>query len=296
MTLPPLRELIDELERATPDLRGAAGYIPSRLPGLGVMQSSAPTPVEATVYDPCLCLILRGRKRTLAGPVSVDFGAGESLIVSHDLPVVAQVTECPYLALILSLDLGVLRSLDDEMAPAPVPRSSTSALQVGAADAQLIEALRRYVALAHDPAEAGILGPLVLKEIHFRLFRAPHAAMLRDLVQADSVASQIHRAVTAIRRNFRAGVSVPDLARTSGMSESVFYRHFKIISGTTPLQYVKSMRLLEARRLLSTQDYTVTQAAFEVGYASPTQFSREYSREFGVPPRVHAGSGRSRDR
>ena len=109
------------------------------------------------------------------------------------------------------------------------------------------------------------------------------------------MASQIHRAVTAIRRNFRAGVSVPDLARTSGMSESVFYRHFKTISGTTPLQYLKSMRLLEARRLLSTEGYNVTQAALEVGYASPTQFSREYSRQFGVPPRVHAGGDRSRD-
>lgn len=286
-----LGPLIDELERAVPELRDADGYIPSGLPGLGVMRCTSPTPLEATVYDPCLCLILRGRKRTLAGPVSVDFGVGESLLVSHDLPVVAQVTECPYLALILALDISILRSVGDELTPTTSSRTRASVLDVGVTDDGVLEALRRYISLSGDPAEVRILGPLLLKEIHFRLFRAPHAGMLRDLVRADSVASQIHDAVKAIREHFRTGVSVPELARTSGMSESVFYRNFKAISGTTPLQYLKSMRLLEARRLLSTEAYNVTQAALEVGYASPAQFSREYSREFGVPPRVHAKAG-----
>lgn len=283
--------LIEALERAIPELRGGVGYLPSRLPGLGVVRQTSPTPIEATVYEPVLCLILRGRKRTLAGPLSVDFGPGESLIVSHDLPVVSQVTEYPYLALILSLNIGILRSVGDELDAHGVPPSGTPALKVGEADERLVEALGRYVALSRDPAEARVLGPLVLKEIHFRLFHAPHGGMLRDLVRADSVASQIHRAVTAIRKGFRAEVSVPDLARTSGMSESAFYRSFKAICGTTPLQYVKTMRLLEARRLLSTEGHNVTQAALKVGYASPTQFSREYSREFGVPPRVHAKAG-----
>lgn len=280
--------LIEALERAIPGLRGADGYVRSRLPGLGVVRHASPTPLEATVYEPVLCLILRGRKRTLAGTVAVDFGAGESLIVSHDVPVVSQVTDCPYLALILALDLEVLRSVGAEVEALPAAPGSTSALDVGGADEQVMEALLRYVSLSRDPAEARILAPLVLREIHFRLIRAPHGGMLRSLVRADSVASQIHRAVTAIRRDFRAGVSVPELARTSGMSESVFYRHFKATCGTTPLRYLKAMRLLEARRLLSTEGRNVAQAAFEVGYASSTQFSREYCREFGVPPSVHA--------
>lgn len=197
-----------------------------------------------------LCLILRGRKRTLAGAVSVDFGPGESLIVSHDLPVVSQVTECPYLAVVLSLDVGMLRSVVDETEVPPVGRGCASALEVGQTDVRVMEALGRYVAMSRHPAEVRILEPLVLKEIHFRLLHAPHAGTLRDLVRADSAASQIHRAVTAIRKKFRTGVSVPALARTSGMSESAFYRNFQAISGTTPLQYVKAMRLLEAMRLL----------------------------------------------
>ncbi|MEZ5416746.1 MAG: AraC family transcriptional regulator [Vicinamibacterales bacterium] len=284
-------QLTAQIERAVPDLRRATGYVSSRLPGLGVLSQTAPAPLEATVYEPVLCLILRGRKRTIAGPLSVDFGPGESLIVSHDLPVVSQVTACPYLALILSLDIEILRSVGEESGAFPMARSGASALEVGRTDARLCDALGRYVSLSDDPAEARVLGPLVLKEIHFRLFHAPHGGMLRNLLRADSVASQIHRAVKAIREHFRAGVSVPDLARRAGMSESVFYRHFKTITGTTPLQYLKAMRLLEARRLLSMEGYNVTQAAFEVGYASPTQFSREYSREFRVPPRVHARAG-----
>ncbi|MGE0040438.1 MAG: AraC family transcriptional regulator N-terminal domain-containing protein [Vicinamibacterales bacterium] len=285
MTSDPLIELLD---RAIPESRGTVGYVPSRLPGLGVVRQVSSTPIEATVYEPVLCLILRGRKRTFAGAVSVDFGPGESLIVSHDLPVVSQVTECPYLALILSLDIGILRSVGEQIEEHSLQPGGASALAVGAADERLIEALGRYVSLSHDPVEARILGPLVLKEILFRLFNAPHGGMLRNLLHADSTASQIHRAVGVIRRNFRAGVSVPDLARRSGMSESAFYRSFKAITGTTPLRYLKAMRLLEARRLLLTEGYGVTEAALAVGYASPTQFSREYSREFSVPPKVHA--------
>jgi len=111
--------------------------------------------------------------------------------------------------------------------------------------------------------------------------------MLRELLEPDSAASRIHRAVQVIRRDYRSGVSVPELARTSGMSESAFFRRFKDITGNTPLGFLKAMRLLEARRLLAAGDHNVTEAALAVGYASPSQFSREYSRAFGVPPRNH---------
>jgi len=281
-------QLIEQLERAIPQLRGAVGYVSSNLPGLGMVRHNSPTPLEATVYEPVLCLILRGRKRTFAGPASVDFGAGESLIVSQALPVVSQITECPYLALILSLDVGILQSLDEEIAASAMLRGDASAMAVGGLDERVLDALGRYAALSGDATEARILGPLLLKEIHYRLCQTPHGAMLRDLIRTDTVASRIHRAVTTIRSSFRDGISVPDLARAAGMSESAFFRHFKAISGTTPLQYLKEMRLLEARRLLTTSGYNVTQAALEVGYASPTQFSREYSRQFSVPPSVHA--------
>lgn len=267
------------------------GFLPAGLPGLGIVRHSAPTPLEGTVYEPVICLILRGRKRTTAGPMTVDFGPGESLIVSHDLPVLSRVTACPYLALILSLDVDILRSLMDEVGARPETETRAATLDVGGTDEALIEALERYVSLANKPMEAKVLAPLVLREIHFRILMAPHGAMLRKLLRADSNASHIRRAVREIGRNFRSALSIPQLASGIGMSASAFHRHFKSITGTTPLQYQKAMRLLEARRLISAEGYPVSRAAFEVGYTSPTQFSREYSREFGASPRVHGRVG-----
>jgi AraC-like DNA-binding protein len=286
-----VRELIERTGPHLPAPGDPEGYFEGRLPGLGFVSHSSPTTIEATVYEPVVCLILRGRKRTTAGPMAVDFGPGESLVVSHDIPVLSQVTECPYLALILSLDLSLLRSLTDEVEDRAAASARAATLRAGPTDELLIDALGRYASLAGSPAEVKVLAPLVLKEIHFRLLVAPHGGMLRRLLRPDSNASHIQRAVREIRKDFRSALSVPELARRTGMSESAFHRHFKAITGTTPLQYQKAMRLLEARRLISTEGYSVSRAALEVGYASPSQFSREYSREFSVAPRVHAAMG-----
>jgi AraC-like DNA-binding protein len=127
--------------------------------------------------------------------------------------------------------------------------------------------------------------PLIRKELHFRLLLAPHGAMLRQLVSHDSHASCIARAIERIRESFRAPLAVPELAQAAGMSPSSFHKHFKTITETTPLQYQKDLRLLEARRLLQEGHHSVSETAFEVGYESPTQFSREYARKFGASPR-----------
>jgi len=219
----------------------------------------------------------------------VDFGAGELLIVSHDLPVLSQVTEAPYLALILALDMDVLGSLIGRIGQQAAGEGPPSTLAVNASDEQLLDALARYALLAADTSEAAVLAPLILTEIHFRLAMAPHGAMLRKLLNTESAETAIDKAIRQIRSRYRTTLSMPELAADVGMSESTFHRHFKSITGTTPLQYQKSLRLLEARRLLSMAGYPVSGAAYEVGYASSTQFSREYSREFGVSPRLDAG-------
>lgn len=280
-------ELTQHLMTEIPALRGADGYVSVDLPSLSFIRQAAATPIEAIVYEPVLCLILCGRKRTWTGTLSVDFGTGESLIVSHVVPVISEITEAPYLALLLSLDIDLLRSVGDESGLSAGARLSTSAMEAGRADAALLAALGRYASLVRKAEESRFLGPLMLREIYFRLFRATHGGMLRELLEPDSAASRIHRAVQVIRRDYRSGVSVPELARTSGMSESAFFRKFKDITGNTPLGFLKAMRLLEARRLLSAGDHNVTEAALAVGYTSPSQFSREYSRAFGVPPRTH---------
>jgi AraC-like DNA-binding protein len=255
------------------------------LDGLVVLRQDSPSALEVSLYEPVLCLILQGRKQVSVGEHTSSFGPGECLLVSHDLPVSSRITKAPYLALVLAVDVATVRKLYDEVAESALEGERARAAETQRADPELLDALRRYLALARSPADAKVLGPLVSKEIHYRLLTAPFGGMLRSLIRHDSDASAIARAIGHIRGDIRAPVAIPELAGRVGMSVSSFHKHFKAITSTTPLQYQKELRLLEARRLLRTGGASVTSAAFEVGYESPSQFSREYARKFGVPPR-----------
>ena len=260
----------------------------SPVDGLLLLRYVKPTELEATLYEPVVCLILQGRKMTALGAHSLEFGAGVSLIVSHDLPVVARVTEAsesePYLAMIFQLDLGTIRSLYAEIDDIDPEEDQVSSLQVHSTEDAILDALARYLALAETPLERKILGPAYQREISFRLLMAPHGSMLRRLLRLDSHASKIARAIAWIRLHYKESVVVPELAKHAGMSVSSFHQHFKEITGSSPLQYQKTLRLLEAQRLLTVGEQSVAETALEVGYESPTQFSREYARMFGVPP------------
>jgi AraC-like DNA-binding protein len=284
------------LARQAEALLGPAGGLHADivrpLPGLLLLRHVRPTRMDATMYEPVLCTILQGSKETAAGNAAVRIGAGESLIVSHDVPVVSRITSArtgsPYLAVILSIDVTLLRGLYDEVGGENVDQREPSAMSVHETDPRVADALSRYLALAHDPVAARVLGPSILREIHFRLLVAPHGVMLRRLLRHDSHESAIANAIAQLRREYRAPLAVPDLARRVGMSESSFYSHFKRITSTTPLQYHKQLRLLEARRLLAAGQPSIAEVAFEVGYESPSQFSRDYARRFGASPSTDA--------
>jgi AraC-like DNA-binding protein len=254
------------------------------LAGLVLFRREVPSSFEASLYQPVLCLILQGKKEVSIGEQTLSVGPGECLLVSHDLPVRSRITKAPYLALVLEVDLSTIRKLYDEVAESALDSEHARAAATHRADPGLLDALRRYLALADSPADAKVLGPLTSKEIHYRLLMAPFGAMLRSLIRHDSDASAITRAIGHIRDDIRAPLAIPELARRVGMSVSSFHKHFKAITSTTPLQYQKELRLLEARQLLQAGGATVTVAAYEVGYESSSQFSREYARKFGVPP------------
>lgn len=251
--------------------------------GFVLLRQSTPNSFEASLYEPVLCLILQGRKQVSIGEQTLSFGPGECLLVSHDLPVSSRVTKAPYLALVLALDAATIRRLYEEVASVLDSERARAAV-THRADPGLLDALRRYLALADSVADAKVLGPLILKEIHYRLLVAPFGGMLRNLIRHDSHASAVARAIGHIRGNILSPIAIPELARRVGMSASSFHKHFKAITSTTPLQYQKELRLLEARRLLMTGGASVTTAAYEVGYESSSQFSREYARKFGLPP------------
>jgi AraC-like DNA-binding protein len=252
--------------------------------GLVLLRQSTPSSSEASLYGPVLCLILQGSKEVSIGEQTLSFGLGECLLVSHDLPVSSRVTKAPYLAVVLAVEAATIRKLYDEVTESVVDSGSARAAVTHRADPGLLDALRRYLALADSPADAKVLGPLILKEIHYRLLVAPFGGMLRRLIRHDSHASAIARAIGHIRDDIRAPIAISELARSVGMSASSFHKHFKAITSTTPLQYQKELRLLEARWLLKQGGASVTATAFEVGYESSSQFSREYARKFGLPP------------
>lgn len=253
-----------------------------------LIHSQETTSLKPDIYSPVLCLILQGRKETRIGNHIIEFGAGESLIVSHTSSVQSRITEAstqkPYLALVLVLDIGLLRSLHSEMVAATSGPVATRALALGRPDDQLNDALFRFVSLVEHPLDYKILAPSVLREIYFILLMAEHGAMLRQLITRDSHAHRIAKAINFIQENFDKSLSVADAAAVAGMSVSSFHEHFRSITMSTPLQYQKDLRLFEAQQRLKFQGQSVSEAAYAVGYESTTQFSREYSRKYGLPP------------
>ena len=220
--------------------------------GFTLVRCRAPTALEAMVYSPLLCLVLQGRKESYLGDAGVSFGRGESLIVSLGVPTVSRVTEAsrdaPYVALALLLDMSLILDLYDEAGEAVDQQAR--AIASGAADGPLVEAMGRLFDLVERPLEQRVLLPLLRREIHFRLLLARHGGMLRRLAHRDSHASRIARALSRIRRDFAEPLKVAELADAAGMSSSSFHEHFKALTATTPLQYQKDLRLLEARRRL----------------------------------------------
>jgi len=251
-------------------------------PNLILYSRDMKTEMEAVVYEPLVCLILQGSKVTSIGDAHADLQPGDALLVSHDLPVISQITKAsraePYIALILSLDLGIVRSLFDQVAQADLPYAEPRTLSTWRAEASWLEPLTRYTELINDPLDAKVLGPSILRI----------GAMLRRLLIADGHANRIAKAIHMLRTNFRAPLSVAELAACAGMGTSSFHTHFRSVTGTTPLQYQKDLRLIEARLLLVDRGQSVSEAAYAVGYESPTQFSRDYSKKFGVPPSCDA--------
>ena len=285
MPLDKLKNLAIELSRRE------VGASETILPSVHIFQRTEVTVFEAVVYNPVICLILQGRKEMNVGQQFVELGEGDVLLVSHDLPVASKITQAsterPYQALIFSLDLSILRGLYEQVGEAVSHKDHATSLSASKAHPAWTEPMVRYLELMNTPMDAQVLGPMVLKEIHYRLLLSPIGGMLRNLLSVDSHASRIATSIQWIRANFREPLLVGELAQVAGMSQSSFHEHFKSVTGTTPLQYQKDLRMIEARTLLERGVPSVSFAGFQVGYESATQFSRDYSRKFGCSPKHH---------
>ena len=245
--------------------------------------------LNETLYEPALCVILQGEKQTNLDNRTLRLATGDSIIISHHVPVYARITrasvEAPYLSLIVKIDMKIIRSLYFEIEQIIAQQERAFSVDSERADSALIDTIDRFITTMEDPLEAELIGPSLFKELHLRVLRAPHGGMLRQMLPINSAANNIAQAIKHIRNNYRAGLLVADMAHEVSMSESSFYKKFREITGTTPHQYQKNLRLIEAHALLSLNGYSVSDAAFAVGYESISHFSRDYSRKFGISPK-----------
>ncbi len=267
----------------------ATGISTTAIPHVSLIRADQPSTPTPAVYEASLCLIAQGSKRVSIGDHSIVYDAAHYLLVSVDLPLVGHVLDAsperPYLCCKIDLDPAMLADLMVSEGGA-VPRTDLPVLGIYPGDPDLIDAACRLVGLLDRPETIRPLAPLIEREILYRLLTGPHGPMLRHVATVGSHLNQVSRAIAAIRRRFDAPIRIDDVAAEAGMSPSSLHAHFKAVTRMTPLEYQKQLRLQEARRLMLVGGATASTAGFAVGYESPSQFSREYRRLFGAPPRT----------
>ncbi|WP_116131347.1 AraC family transcriptional regulator [Tropicimonas sp. IMCC34043] len=258
------------------------------LPGLRLTVADGPTGPFHGVYTPSLCVVLQGAKVSRLGDRVFRYDAGKCLIASLDVPIRAEITQAgpaaPYVAFALGIEPAVVAELMLEQGPAQAVLREGPALGVQSLPDELSGPLQRLLALPDRPRDIPVLAPMIRREIVWHLLNGPQGAMLRQIGLADSRTTRLGRAIAWIRENFDQTLSVPHLSGLAGMSPATFHRHFKAVTAMTPLQFQKTLRLQEARRLLLAEGADVSRIGFAIGYESPSQFSREYRRLFGAPP------------
>ncbi len=265
-----------------------AGVAATPLQGVGMMRAYAPTGIVKSLYKPLVCLILQGTKQVTVGADTYEFAAGQSAIVGADLPVMSRVTQAsraePYLALAVELDTAVLLDLSAQIDGAGTPSTAAPAVLVDETDAAVADCALRLVRLLERTEAIPLLRPSIMRELHYWLLAGRHGRAVRGLARADGTAHRVARAVAVLRGEFDRPLRVERLAAAAGMSSSTFYHHFRVVTSLSPMQFQKQLRLIEARRRMLGDGLSASQAAYEVGYESITQFTREYSRMFGLPP------------
>ncbi|AGP38038.1 AraC family transcriptional regulator [Sorangium cellulosum] len=297
---PAAEELDREIERRLAELAALIerftaedGMHATVVKGMSLIRASRPSEPLHTVYKPMVCLIAQGRKQVMLADEVVVYDPARYLVVTVDLPLVGQVLvasrERPYLCLALDLEPGDVGALLTEPG---LPRPSAASggereergLFVSRTDLPLIDAALRLIRLLETPHDIPILAPLAVREIHYRLLKGEQGARVQRIALAGSQAQRIAKAISMVKSNYTRPLRIEAIAREVHMSPSALHHQFKAVTAMSPLQYQKQLRLQEARRLMLGEVVDAATAGYRVGYESPSQFSREYSRLFGAPP------------
>ena len=243
------------------------------------------------IYDPSICIIVQGRKETLLEGEIYQYSPAQFLAVSVALPLIAHVIEAsperPYLCLQILIDQAQMSELIIQTrAPAPDQRPTGRGIFVGQVNDVMLDAVFRLANLLNAPKDAATLGPLVLREIYYRILNGEYGPAIARLAVPGSSVQRIAKVIEHLREDITQPIRIQALADFASMSVSSFHDHFKAVTAMSPLQYYKRLRLTEARQIMLAEDADATSTAYRVGYESLSQFSREYARMFGAPPRT----------
>lgn len=285
--------LLDEVCTYIEDQGGGEGLFPTAIEGLNIVRSYQSMMPMRDIYRPSLCIVLQGSKELHLGADTLIYGEMECLVVSVGVPATGQIVKAdeltPYIGVMVDFDVATLREVLSQIdfSTKQVEYPSPCAF-VAKVDAPLADCILRMVRLLATPKAIPILAPSIVREICYWLISGPHGAQICKLALPDSNIERVVRAVSMLHTHFAETLRIEQLAELAHMSPSSFHQHFKALTLMTPLKFQKQLRLLEARRLMVTQAANVAEAAYKVGYESPSQFSREYSRTFGVAPKQDA--------
>ncbi|MDF3126415.1 AraC family transcriptional regulator [Rheinheimera sp. 1928-s] len=269
----------------------AYGAMESIIPDLCLYRTEVTTEITPVIYEPSLCIMLQGEKEVYLSNDRIVYDPLSYLLVPVAVPASGKVTKAsaktPYLALRLTIDLKELADLVIDVG-GRVERSKeqVKAISVGRVDEGLLSAIARLLQLLDKPADIPVLYPLLKREILYRLLLGDLGSQLRDFMLLDSQGHRISKVIEVLRKKYNEPLRIKDLAEEVHLSESALFQAFKAVTGMSPLQYQKKLRLNEARRIMLHEGIEAATASYKVGYESPSQFSREYSRLFGAPPKA----------
>jgi AraC-like DNA-binding protein len=257
--------------------------------GLNFSRKSDLNGTLAGVSSPMLAIVLQGKKAVLLGEETYHYGIAQYIVLSVDLPITGLITEAttmqPYLGFILDIEQTQLCDIITQTSTTVSKKeASVRGFCVSTVDTPLLDCAFRLTRLLDTPQDIPMLAPMIIREIHYRLLMGEQGEAVRQIATSGSSMQRIAKAIKLIKTDFTRSIRVEDLAGQANMSPSSFHHHFKVVTSMSPLQYQKQLRLLEARRLMLTENFTAAKAADLVGYESPSQFSREYARMFGAPP------------
>ena len=275
------------------------GSLETAIDGLRLYRSSVPTEPVALEYKPGLAFVAQGSKIAILGTECFQYGEGEYLLTSIGLPVMARVTEAsaerPHLCLLLDIDVLQLTETMNQIDNAAVAsEQSQRGLSVSQLPSSLMDGCLRLLRLLDTPSAIPILAPLIRKEIAYHLLTGIDSLRLRHIAATESQTHRIGRAISWIKENFATQLRIDELAAHVSMSPSSLHHHFKTITAMTPMQYQKLLRLQNARQLMLIDMIDAGAAGYRVGYESQSQFSREYTRHFGLAPMRDIAQARAR--